>query len=131
MIRRMKVTLAVSLIVLAVGSVEASSEVNAAKSNRGRTASEILFTRQTTLGQALLEALKRPMPRDVILRVDGPPLRPIPAAPLERPGQPIPRPSCAVGTPWAIPRTIRTSSLGRRLTPCRVVLVKALNTRPQ
>src|SRR4051794_34378796 len=39
--------------------------------------------------------------------------------------QPSSRASCAVGTPWAKPRRIRTSSRGRRLAPCRAVPVKA------
>ena len=35
------------------------------------------------------------------------------------------------GAPWAKPRTIRTRSRGRRLTPCRAEPVKALKTRGQ
>ena len=42
---------------------------------------------------------------------------------------PSSRASWAVGTPWANPRTIRTSSTGRRLVACRAVPVNALKTR--
>ena len=58
-------------------------------------------------------------------------LEPVPQPSNSLRSQPSSRASWAVGTPWAKPRRISTSSAGRRWVPCRAVPVKALKTRRQ